>query len=261
VIFLKLGGSLITDKAALQTPRLEVISRIAEEIKGAYEAIPDLKLLIGHGSGSFGHPVADRFQTQRGASSPEDWLGFVEVWKVANRLNRLVIDGLLQAGLPVLSFPPSASAISEGGYIRDMAVEPLRKALLAGLFPVVQGDVAFDEVQGSTILSTERVFEYLAPFLKPGLVLLAGLEPGVFASYKDKGHIIPRITLDNIDHFEIAASATVDVTGGMHAKVRQALSLCQMIPGLEVRIFSGETEGLLRDALVGEPVGTLITEL
>jgi isopentenyl phosphate kinase len=259
MIFLKLGGSLITQKERHQTPRLDVISRLAQEIAEALRQDPNLKLLLGHGSGSFGHPVADQYQTQLGASSPEQWLGFGEVWKVANRLNRLVVDALLDAGLPVLSFPPSASAISEQNKIMEMASEPIQRALNAGLIPIVQGDVAFDREQGATILSTERVFEFLAPLLHPSLILLAGIEPGVYKDYPICEEIFSSITDENIDSLGIAPAATIDVTGGMADKVRQAFTFCHLVPNIEVRIFSGKEEGATREALAGAPIGTLIS--
>ena len=56
--FLKLGGSLITDKSASETIRIEVIKRIAGEIREALDLHSDLLLLLGHGSGSFGHRAA-----------------------------------------------------------------------------------------------------------------------------------------------------------------------------------------------------------
>ena len=258
MIFLKFGGSLITQKEQPQTPRVEVISHLAQDIAEALEADPGLHLLLGHGSGSFGHHVADKYQTQLGASSKEDWFGFTEVWAVANRLNRLVIDALLENKLPIISMPPSASTISDQGKIVKLAVDPIQKAIDVGLIPVVQGDVAFDLEHGSTIVSTEDVFVFLAPYLKPSLILLAGIEPGVFESYPDRVDVLTEITEENIDDIGIAPAASTDVTGGMAAKVHQALSICQMVPGLEVRIFSGEDKGTVRDALAGAPVGTLI---
>jgi isopentenyl phosphate kinase len=261
MIFLKLGGSLITRKDQPQTPRLDVISRLAGEIAEAYRRDPHLKLLLGHGSGSFGHPVADRYQTQLGASSQEEWLGFAAVWKTANHLNRLVMDALLQAGLPALSFPPSASAISDRRKIVEYAPEPIRRALDAGLLPVVQGDVAFDREQGATILSTETVFQFLAPLFRPSLVLLAGIEPGVYKDYPYCEEILPMISDENIEALRIAPAATIDVTGGMQDKVHQAFALCHSVPGLEVRIFSGKEEGTITKALAGESVGTLISTI
>jgi isopentenyl phosphate kinase len=259
MIFLKLGGSLITDKNQPNTARREVIQRLADEIVQAYEANPNLKLLVGHGSGSFGHHAAKKYQTQKGASTAEDWHGFAEVWTVANRLNRIVVDSFLQAGLHVVSFPPSASVICEDNQIQQIAIEPLKYAIDVGLIPILQGDVAFDRKQGSTIVSTEQVFEFLVPDLKPSKVLLVGIEEGVYQDYPTCETLIPHIHEGNIDQFSITTSSAPDVTGGMTAKVQQAMSMCRLAKGLEVRIFSGERTGILEAAINGKPMGTLIS--
>ena len=258
MIFLKLGGSLITDKTVPETPRLDSIRRLAEEIARARSELPELRLLIGHGSGSYGHIAAARYGTHRGASSKEDWAGFAEVWSVAGRLNRLLVEALRAAGLPAMAFPPSASVIAEAGEIVEMAVEPIRRALEAGLVPVVAGDVAFDRQRGSTIVSTERVFFRLGRHLRPTRLLLAGIERGVYADYPANTRLLPAITEKDLPGIALAGAATTDVTGGMADKVLLALRLAQELPDLEVRIFSGEEPGRVTDALLGGTPGTLV---
>jgi isopentenyl phosphate kinase len=259
MIFLKLGGSLITDKNKPQTPRPEVIHRLASEISAAYRKTPTMQLLLGHGSGSFGHSMADKHQTHLGASTQGEWLGFADVWRVANQLNRMVIDELHTVGLPVISFPPSSSAISANKDIVEMSVEPILRAFDAGLIPVVQGDVAFDRQQGSSIISTEQVFEFLAPHLNPTLILLAGIEAGVYRDFSAPEQIVPHISEKNSQELNVSDSYATDVTGGMAAKVQQALAFCKIVPKVEVRIFSGEHDGAVEEALVGTPHGTLVS--
>ena len=258
MILLKLGGSLITDKQRPETPRPQVISRLAREIAQAKRKLPELKLVVGHGSGSFGHSVAARHSTHLGASSAADWVGFAEVWASAQRLNRLVIDGLIEVGFPAIAFPPSASATSDDGIMVEMAIEPLKKALENGLLPVVHGDVAFDLTRGATILSTEKVFAYLAEHLRPERVLLAGLDPGVYADYPQSDEILPVVTEYDLLQINLEGAATPDVTGGMVNKVQEAMALARTLPDLEVRIFSGEEPGTLTSALLGGTPGTLI---
>jgi isopentenyl phosphate kinase len=258
MIFLKLGGSLITDKAVPQSPRLDVLQRLAAEIHLAWKADPDMRLLIGHGSGSFGHFVAARHGTHLGAHTPADWLGFAEVWQVANRLNRIVLDALRDAGLPAISFPPSASAIAQGGDLTSLSSEPIGEALAHRLVPLVAGDVGFDRSQGSTILSTERVFSYLAGPLQPSMLLLAGVEPGVVRGYPEGKEILLEVGPSELRSGAIGASLQVDVTGGMADKVAHALSMARAVPWLTVRIFSGLVPGEVARALRGEAVGTLV---
>ena len=60
--FLKLGGSLITDKDSPHTARPEILRRLAEEIAAARQHNPAMQLIIGHGSGSFGHMPAKKIR-------------------------------------------------------------------------------------------------------------------------------------------------------------------------------------------------------
>jgi isopentenyl phosphate kinase len=257
---LKLGGSLITDKARARTARPEVVRRLAKEIAAALETDEALQVILGHGAGSFAHVPAKRYGTRQGVRSAEEWRGFHEVWQEARSLNLIVMEILLGAGLQAMVFPPYAGVISENGQVSAWDLAPITKALGAKLLPVVHGDVIFDRQMGGTILSTEDLFSYLARQLQPKRILLAGLEPGVWADYPERTKIIPEITPETIDAVmpAVKGSEGVDVTGGMASKVRQSLDLALEVPGLEVVIFSGDETGVVRRALDGEKVGTLI---
>jgi isopentenyl phosphate kinase len=258
--FLKLGGSLITEKTRPHTPRLGVLDRIALEIARVMEFNPHLHVLLGHGSGSFGHVPARRYATRQGVSTPEEWRGFAEVWREAAALNRLVVDALLRAGLPVVAFPPSASVFAGAGVVQEWNLEPIRRALNAGLLPVIYGDTVFDSVMGGTILSTEDLFAHLAQELKPECILLAGLEAGVWADFPVCENFITEITPAAFQEgsISLSGSAAADVTGGMRSKVEHSLAMVQQIPGLEILIFSGEEPGAVEKTLLGERLGTRI---
>ncbi len=262
LIFLKLGGSLITDKSRSHTANDAIIRRIAGEIVKAKRALPDLQLVIGHGSGSFGHIPASQFGTRQGVSDTRQWAGFVEVWRQARDLNEIVLTLLYQAGLPVMAFPPSVILQSNGGKVQSLYIDPLRSALAAGLIPVVNGDVIFDTHKGGTIFSTEDVFLALADQLHPDQVLIAGLEPGVWEDFPQCTRILPRLTPE----MEIAAlagvggSSSIDVTGGMAEKVKLMLLLIENNPTVHAVIFSGLPQGSIFDSLQGRYSGTIITQ-
>lgn len=256
MIFLKLGGSLITEKSQTETARLEVIDRLAIEIQDVRRENPELTILLGHGSGSFGHHAAAKFGTHLGASTIEDWKGVAAVWKAANKLHRFVMDSLLAASLPVISFPPSASALAQDGELISLAIQPIQQALSKGLIPVIHGDVVFDETRGATIASTEAIFSYLTETIKPSRILLTGRTPGV---YDRSGEILHSITQAEFTELVFADDEPLDVTGGMKTKVKYALEFSKQFPDAEVRIFSGEVPGHLREVLLGSSKGTLIT--
>ncbi len=259
LIFVKLGGSLITDKRREATVRFGVLRRLAHELREAREINPALQVVLGHGSGSFGHWEASHHGTRQGAHTPAQWQGFAKVSAAAARLNRIVTDTFLEAGLPVLSLQPSASAQGEGGTLTTLALEPLRQALAQRLIPLIYGDVAFDTAWGGTIFSTEDLFVYLTGELHPEQILLVGNAPGVL---DDARQVIARITPASypaVAQF-LGGSGGVDVTGGMADKVSRMLKLAQATPGLRVWILSGRAPGNLRQALL-EPekvIGTLL---
>lgn len=246
--FLKLGGSLLTDKTEREALRADVLARLAAEIAAAGRAKPDLRLLLGHGSGSFGHTAAARHGTRSGVSGPEQWRGFAEVSDAAARLNRAVIAALLAAGVPAVGLPPSASAVVTDGVIQELAVTPIQAALAAKLLPVVFGDVAFDTARGGTIISTEEILDYLTLTMRPARLLLAGETPGVLDA---AGQVVPHISRANYEAIRpaLGGSRGADVTGGMASKVTAMLDLAEKNPGLTIHIFSGLERGLLEQLL------------
>ena len=92
LVFLKLGGSLITEKGTPQTPRPTLIRDLIQAVAEARREQPQLSVLLGHGSGSFGHVPAKKYGTRHGVKTGDQWRGFAEVWYQASALNRLVIE-------------------------------------------------------------------------------------------------------------------------------------------------------------------------
>jgi isopentenyl phosphate kinase len=260
LIFIKLGGSLITEKLIPRKPRLDMMNRLASEIAQAMEQQPTLRLVLGHGAGSFAHIPAKKYNTRLGVHTSQEWLGFAEVWWEAAALNRLVMDALHDARLPVVALPPSASAIAEDGSVLSWNITPIKEAIHRGLVPVIFGDAIFDTERGGTILSTENLFEHLARCLAPQRILLAGIEDGVWEDYPTCTRLIAEISPENYRQISqyLSGSYATDVTGGMASKVEQSLALTQAIPGLEVLIFSAAKPGRLFDAITDHGSGTII---
>ncbi len=274
LIFLKLGGSLITDKTRPRTVRPDVLADLCGQIAAARAHDPNLLLLLGHGSGSFGHIAAKKYATRAGVplnAPPQSppfstktrgkyWHGFTEVWHEAAILNRYVLDALRAAKIPAMTISPAGSVIASDGKVASWDLLSIRHTLSHGIIPVVHGDVIFDEMRGGTILSTEDLFMHLAREMRPQRILLAGLEDGIYADFPARKHRVERVTPASYKEISrsIGASAGTDVTGGMDSKVRQMLALVEEIPELSVQIFSGKSYGNLENVLLGGLLGTLI---
>jgi isopentenyl phosphate kinase len=260
LVLLKLGGSLITNKDKPNTARLDIIKKAAEEISLALKEVPGLKLILGHGSGSFGHFASLESGFREGASTPDEWLGFQQVWMAAHNLNQIVMKELDRSGLPVISFPPSASILTNRNNIQEWNIQPIINALKNELIPVIFGDTVFDVSFGGVILSTEELFLYLINKLNPDRIILAGKEPGVWADFPINKNLIEKITSENyyMVRNKITSSQSVDVTGGMIKKVELMLGAVSMNPKLSVEIISGEKFGNINKSLKGNKIGTII---
>jgi len=262
LVFIKLGGSLLTDKTRPRALRGDVLQRLAAEIAAALNQEPNLRLVIGHGSGSFGHVTAQQYGTRAGVRSPLEWRGYAEVARVAAELNRLVVDALWEAGVPALRIQPSASARCRDGELLALDERPLTIALRNGLAPVIHGDVALDDVLGGTIISTEEIFRWLAPRLQPQRVILVGEVAGVLTADPSSGvagEVFAEITPAMLPQLAeaLGGSRGVDVTGGMVAKVAEMVSLVQSTLSLGcVQVISGLTPGLVRRVLVDSAART-----
>ena len=257
-ILLKLGGSLITDKRKARAFRKSAAQHIVRQIKQVWTNNKELGLIIGHGSGSFGHVEASKHNTIAGVHTPQEWLGFARVAESASALSQLLLQEFLHAGLPVIRFQPSSMTMASDGQVLHLATELLSESLNLGLIPLVHGDVAIDVERGGTIVSTEKIFARLANDLPIRRIVLLGEVDGVLDS---NGDLVSTITPSN---FELIASALhgasgVDVTGGMLRKVEDMLNLVVVHPELRVNIANGFQPNVLADLLIhNRDIGTVI---
>lgn len=263
LLFLKLGGSILTDKNRPESLDEVLLAELAAVIAAALRTTPERRFLIGHGGGSFGHYWAQRYATQQGAYDAHGWEGVARVADAMGRLNRDVVRHLLAAGINAMGVQPSASALASAGELRGMATESLAAFLAAGIIPVVHGDVAIDLAQGATIISTEMVFAFLAPVLQPRSIVLVG-ESAVYTA--DPRHDPSAVRIPTIDETNIedvlqhtGGSHGVDVTGGMASKVATMWGLASIINGLSIYLVGADPIAL--DALLNgdeSAAGTVI---
>jgi isopentenyl phosphate kinase len=111
LILIKLGGSLITDKNRPYTAKPKVISRLAKEIKKALNL--GFKIIVSHGSGSFGHTLASKYGTAEGIKRKKDIFGLCLVQQDAIDINRIVNKIFLENKIPCLSFVSSSFSFAE----------------------------------------------------------------------------------------------------------------------------------------------------
>ncbi|MCK4779600.1 MAG: acetylglutamate kinase, partial [Candidatus Lokiarchaeota archaeon] len=84
IILLKLGGSLLTDKDEPFSIREDVVKNVVKQIIDANE-----KLILIHGGGSFGHPLAREYSISKGINSsiPNQILGLTKTHQSMIKFN------------------------------------------------------------------------------------------------------------------------------------------------------------------------------
>ena len=259
-IILKLGGSAITRKEKALTPRIGVIKRLAKEIARAKVA----PLIVLHGGGSFGHPAAEKYRLTSGLDDPSQLIGFVETHEAMVSLNRLVVNALIENGVPALGMPPSSFMLMKQGKIQILGMKTLKEAINKGLVPVLYGDVAFDLEKGFNILSGDKIASFLATKLDARRIVMAVDVDGVFTDdpkIEPAAELIPRLTLDEIERLraKIGGSRSPDVTGGMFGKISELADPVER--GIEALIVNAlKPDNIYRALRGGEVIGTKVAK-
>ncbi len=233
---LKIGGSVITDKAIPYKAKKDTIQMIAKSL-----VMLKSPMIISHGAGSFAHTSAKKYGGKKGYSSR---LGIAKVARDAQEINRIVMDIFLEVGLPVISFSPRSFVLTENGRVDKLFFDPIREALRQKLIPVIYGDVIWDTAWKTTIYSGETSLHLLTQYLRrhdfpvSKIIQLSNVD-GVL---DEKNNVISEITQANWQEMKknIKKLTVADVTGGMGHKVEEALQMTKY--GIETFLMNGTTD-------------------
>lgn len=254
IIYLKLGGSLVTDKKKAYTFQESQVVQIVQEVAAALQTNPEIQLVLGNGAGSFAHQSATKYQLKNGATSVEGKYGAAVTHQDATYLNHLISRLFHAASLPVFSLQPSAFIRAQNRHTAHLDLSIFEDMIRLGIIPFIYGDVIIDSHVGATVYSTDRLFreiaqKYAATPLSPKLIIHAGNYDGVM---DQKGNIIPQITRSNYDEVKksLYTSDMVDVTGGMQQKIEEMLALADS--GISSIIINGKQKNLIKDTLLGD---------
>ena len=253
ITILKLGGSAITDKTAKCTPNLPVIQHVADQLS-EYSG----PLVLVHGGGSFAHPFVKESRLENGLHDPSQLLSVSETEFYLGQLTRIICASLLLRKVACVPLHPMSLATLRNGKVKQFLFSPIRKSLGGGLVPLLHGDLVFDESKGIGILSGDKIASLLGLELDVPRILFGCDVDGVYAddAKSERDTIISEITSRNLREALAASQGpSNDATGGMGAKVREAISLAKK--GRECYIFNLKERNALRRILVGEEsIGT-----
>ncbi|MFH0738090.1 MAG: isopentenyl phosphate kinase [Candidatus Micrarchaeota archaeon] len=217
---LKLGGSVLTDKAGYKKARPAMIKKLAGSVAAIWrKGIRDLVLV--HGAGSFGHAVVIKHGIQEGITGAGHKLGFADTHASCSDLSSMLVRALIENGAPAVSIPPAVIITLNNKRIARFDTKIVNDYLQAGYLPVLFGDMAPDSALGGYPCSGDQIVSYLGKGAE--MVILATDVDGVM---DERGNMIPLISKANFEAVSGHLKPTEnDVTGGMKGKIGELLGL------------------------------------
>ena len=252
VILLKLGGGLLTDKSKPLSIREAVVKSTVRQIINAKK-----RLILIHGGGSFGHPLAKKYSISKGINSliPNQILGLSETHQAMNKLNSYLVSLFLEKEYPTLSVQPSSIFFKDFHNYSLNSIDIIEAALDLKIMPILYGDVVLDRQGSFTIISGDQIIIELCENLKKYSVLkviFATETDGIFINddqSKEK-HIklVDEISFEELDGLDLAdLGHKIDVTGGIQGKIESIKKLGRF--NIPVQIINGLEEGNLLKSL------------
>jgi glutamate 5-kinase len=243
---LKIGGSLITDKAREGVFREDCARRLAEEISAFGRAV-----LLLHGTGSFGKPPARRFGYMHGLLSRDQAAIVSQVEAVLEDLRGQFLRVLRGAGVASCPLSPSALFSTRRGALSWCEAGPVVRMLTHGICPVISGGIVADEESGFAVLSSDVMAARLALALTPCRLVLATDVPGLIDH--DAGSTAPNVVTENDSRLLARIERRADdVTGAMEGKLKAGFEAAR--GGVDVHLVDGRVPGRVLRVLDGTDV-------
>ncbi|MHA1474060.1 MAG: isopentenyl phosphate kinase [Promethearchaeota archaeon] len=269
VIIIKLGGSILTDKNTPYSMRNEVINSLISQISDNYQISNQPKIIIIHGAGSFGHPIANSYSIQKGLNQniPNQTLGLAKTHQSVKKLNTKIVDGFLSREIPVLSLTTSSVFFQENSVLKFTGFNQIASLLELGIIPILFGDILLHDSKNFSIISGDRViYEICKSFsssintkYKINKIIFCFDKDGIIISSSEKdSKIIQNIRSKDIKLLSLKKfEDSIDVTGNIRGKLKEIKKICDL--GIPVQLINGQKPNLLTKAMKNEEIlSTLI---
>jgi isopentenyl phosphate kinase len=255
MLLVKLGGSVLTDKGRLRTPRPTAIRRLVGELASVRQP-----LVVVHGAGSYGHILASRHRLNAGGSSLAKRVAAARVQADVRELNHLVVTSLNKLGFASVAIAPASVLSLDDGRVSTIDLTPFLEFSSMGFTPVTFGDVVRDLRRGFSVCSGDLMMLELARAFRPERAVFVADVDGVFTADPKRrrtARLLQTVGPKDMAQIEFSSWSRIDVTGSIEGKLRRMIEIAEHVD--ECLIVNGNVKNRVRDALRGKRVvGTRI---
>lgn len=257
IIIIKIGGSVLTDKNQPFSVRKKIIDRLINQIIASHK-----KIILIHGGGSFGHPLARKFNINSGVDTTvkNQILGLAETHKAMELLNSKISEEFLKRKTPAITIHTSSIFLKNMNKTEVLSVKGIELLLNLNVIPILYGDIILDLNNSFSIISGDRIILEICGKLqnyKISKVIFCIEEDGLMEQGKNHPELIKDISMSDLNKLNLAKyDKKIDVTGGIGGKLVEIENICKL--GIPVQIINGLKQGLLLKALKNEEVCSTI---
>jgi isopentenyl phosphate kinase len=254
LIVVKLGGSALTDKKRIYTPRVKEIRRAAKQIDQLRQKF---SLLVVHGAGSYGHIPVKKWRLGSGFKDRRQLKGLAATKSKLLEWEMVFAAIFLKNLVPLVPVIASDFIVARNGRISSADLGAIRNWLSIGCVPSVGGDIVTDLGTGFSVVSGDQLAAYLAVKLRAARLVFATDVDGIFdANPKLDPHarILTELTVNSARSAAIGAGVSIvpDVTGGMAGKLVEAAAAASK--GIPVCFINLTKNARLAKAVLGQEV-------
>lgn len=261
LIILKLGGSLLTDKNKPFSIREEILEQSVSEIIKSNK-----KLIIVHGGGSYGHPIAKEYDIFHGLNNniENQIFGLAKTHEAMIKFNLIIINSFLKRNYPSIAIQPFSIFIKDHDGIKMENLEPIELSLEMGITPILYGDIIIDKERFFSIISGDLIILELCKKLqkfKVSKVIFAIEKDGVFIEKKGKVEFLNEVSCNKLGNINLASlDKKIDVTGGIKGKLKIIKQIGNL--NIPVQILNGLKKDFIYKGLTNQEIkSTLILTL
>jgi isopentenyl phosphate kinase len=256
LFILKLGGSLLTDKSQPNSIRKDSLKQVVQQIIDAHE-----RLIVIHGGGSFGHPLAKKYHISNGLNKtiPKQILGLTETHQAMNKFNSFIINAFLEKSYPTLSIQTSSLFIQESQKILTHSMDIIETALDLNILPILYGDIILDKSGSFSIISGDQIIFQLCKHLDKyhiSKIIFAMEVDGIYLDERDgngKYRLAQDIYANELNNLKLAdLGQKIDVTGGIKGKIESIKKI--LTYNIPIQLINGLKKGYILKALKNQPL-------